>query len=64
MSIFKKGKEKENEFAIIGLGRFGGSLARRLGAMPWWARAAVSAALLFAVAGVGFSKMAFIYFQF
>ncbi len=33
MSIFKKNKEKENEFAIIGLGRFGGSLARRLEAL-------------------------------
>jgi trk system potassium uptake protein TrkA len=31
MSFFKKNKEKE--FAIIGLGRFGGSLARRLEAL-------------------------------
>jgi len=31
MSLFKK--TKENEFAIIGLGRFGGSLARRLEAL-------------------------------
>lgn len=33
MSLLKKGKARENEFAIIGLGRFGGSLARRLEAL-------------------------------
>lgn len=30
MSIFNKDKYDEKEFAVIGLGRFGGSLARRL----------------------------------
>lgn len=30
MSIFNKDKDETKEFAVIGLGRFGGSLARRL----------------------------------
>lgn len=33
MPLFNKNKDIENEFAIIGLGRFGGSLARRLEAL-------------------------------
>jgi len=33
MPLFKKDKDQDKEFAIIGLGRFGGSLARRLEAL-------------------------------
>jgi trk system potassium uptake protein TrkA len=33
MPLFKKNKNKEKEFAVIGLGSFGGNLARRLEAL-------------------------------